>query len=306
MKKRGQLNISFGWIFAIIIGAVILFLAIYAATKGISIGQQTETTKTAKDLGVIINSLETGFESAKKDKITMPLETRIYNGCEEYGNFGNQLISTSEKNFDEWATPGLEISFPNRYIFSKNIVEGQSFTIMLKPFEFPYKVSDLIYLVSTEEIYCFVDAPNDIEDEIGDLKIENFLVEECPADSINVCFGSSDNCDVEVNINGKMVRKDGDVVYFEGDALMYAAIFSDKVTYECHLKRLMKRVKELAELYRQKDNFISSTCSSGLNTDLSVFISSIDNYEDSSNLYSLKYTADILEGKNKYLQCSLW
>lgn len=306
MKKKGQLNISFGWIFAIIIGAVILFLAIYAATKGISIGQKTETTKTAAELGVMLNSLETGFETAKKDKITMPLETRIYNGCENYGSFGNQVISSAEKNFDEWSTPGTEITFPNKYIFSKEVIEGKSFTLILKPFKFPYKVSDLIYLISTKETYCFIDTPKDIEDEIEDLKMENVLVENCPEDSINVCFGYSDDCDIEVNDNGKSIEKNGDVVYFEGDALMYAGIFSDKVTYECHLRRLMKRVKELAELYQQKAVLISNTCISDLSSELSILISSIDNYEDSSDLSSLSYNMDTLEAKNKYSQCSLW
>ena len=33
----------------------------------------------------------------------------------------------------------------------------------------PFKIADLIYITSTNDKYCFVDAPDDIEDEIKDL-----------------------------------------------------------------------------------------------------------------------------------------
>src|SRR3989344_4176200 len=96
--KRGQLQISFAWIFAIIVGAVILFLAIYTATKVIKIGDTAVSAKTGKEISVLLNPLETGFETSVVTLITMPVETRIYNQCSISGNFGRQIIKISQKS----------------------------------------------------------------------------------------------------------------------------------------------------------------------------------------------------------------
>ena len=77
LDKRGDLNISFGWLFAIIVGAVILVLAIYGATKVIKTGQQEGQAVSAKELGILLNPLETGFESASSTHLSLKTETRI-------------------------------------------------------------------------------------------------------------------------------------------------------------------------------------------------------------------------------------
>ena len=72
MNKRGFLQISFAWLFAIIIGAFILVLAIYASTKIIKTEQLSLDAKTAKEIGVLLNPLETGFETGKTTSIKLP------------------------------------------------------------------------------------------------------------------------------------------------------------------------------------------------------------------------------------------
>ena len=42
MNKKGFLQISFQWIFAIVVGIVILFLAIYGVSKLIGTGERTQ------------------------------------------------------------------------------------------------------------------------------------------------------------------------------------------------------------------------------------------------------------------------
>ena len=41
-NKKGQLNISFGWLFAIIVGATILVLVIFGVTKIVKTSQQEQ------------------------------------------------------------------------------------------------------------------------------------------------------------------------------------------------------------------------------------------------------------------------
>ena len=81
IKNKGYLQISFAWLFAIIVGAVILFLAIYASTRLMSTEQTTLDAKTGKEIGILLNPLETGFESIKATSLGFPVNTRIYNRC---------------------------------------------------------------------------------------------------------------------------------------------------------------------------------------------------------------------------------
>ena len=306
-NKKAYLQIPFAWLFAIIVGAFILFLAIYGVTKLINVSQYELDTKTAKNLGVLLNPLETGFETGKTTSLTLPTETRIYNKCNLYGNFGNQIIQISQKSFNKWPEPAGKVSFQNKYIFSEEYVEGKKFHIFSKPFDFPFKVSDLIYITSSLDKYCFVDAPEDIEDEVLYLKQKNFFVEDCPEDSINVCFRIGPNCDINVNYNIGEVEKNNEKVYFEGDALMYAAVFADKEVYECQLKRLMQRVGNLASVYKDKAVFISQTVGCHSNLNLLGLRDLANDLESSNNLVSISYIVEDIKNKNEAnSECRLW
>jgi len=201
--KRGQLQLSFAWIFAIIVGAVILFIAIYAATKVIKTGDTAVSAKTGKEISVLLNPLETGFETGVVTLLTMPVETRIYNQCSTSGNFGKQIIKISQMSFGEWTETDLETVFSNKYIFSEGVEEGSNFIIFAKPFEFPFKVSDLIYLTSSDKKYCFFKPPREIKEELSDLNQESIFVkngaESCPENTVKVCFGNGSGCDVNVD-----------------------------------------------------------------------------------------------------------
>jgi len=304
IKNKGYLQISFAWLFAIIIGAVILFLAIYVTTKMVSTEQTALDAKTGKEIGILLNPLETSFETAKVTFFTMPVETRIYNKCDDYGNFGEQIIQISQKSFNKWTETDIDVGFSNKYIFSEKNVEGKKFYVFSKPFYFPFKITDLIYMTSSLKEYCFINPPEDIEDEISGLKQKNLFLEDCPDNSIKVCFDLS-GCDINVNYNMGYVEKDGKMMYFEGDSLMYASIFTDPEVYECQLKRLMKRTGHLALLYKNKAAFISRKgCYSNLNLlALSNFANSLENSQDIGSMVSL---VEDIKDKNDLAECRLW
>jgi len=305
MNKRG-LQISFAWLFAIIVGAFILFLAIYITTKFIGTEQTTLDAKTGKEIGILLNPLETSFETAKITFFSMPVETRINNKCDDFGDFGEQVIQVSQKNFNKWTETNIDVSFPNKYIFSEKEIEGKKFYVFSKPFEFPFKVADLIYMFSSIDNYCFINPPEDVEDEISDLQQENFLLKEDEGcdESIKICFGSGD-CEINVNYNLGYVEKGDNIMYFSDDGLMYAAIFSDPDVYECQLRRLMKRTTNLAMIYNNKVNFVSRIgCYSELN--LVGLINSVENLESSSGLGSVIYIVEDIKNKNDLSNCRLW
>ena len=309
MDKKG-LEMNFAWIFGIIVGAVILVLALYATTGLVKTEDKISETKTATQLGILINPLETGLEEASYAKITLPVETQIYNKCRDVGNFGKQILSVNErKGLGDTTSRGEEISFFNKYIFSKSIEEGKKLHLIIKPLEMPYKVADMVFLSADD--YCFVNPFSEIEDELGDLNPEHIFqvdsLSDCPSGSRSVCFGNED-CEIMVNPISKIVTKNGETVYYE-DSLIYGAIFADKEIYECQVKRLMKRNAELAYLYLEKSRFLSGKgCSSNLELDLEEFIGLLNfgEEEDSYKLSQISSSSGALKNKNDLLTCELF
>jgi hypothetical protein len=309
-NKRG-FQVSFAWIFAIIAGAFILFLAIYGVTKIMERGGEVTSAKTGVELRNLLDPLETGFEAGRTVLLKMPVETRIYNKYNMYGNFGEQIIGISQKSFGKWSqtedNPGLK----NKYIFSKSVIEGKNFFIFSKPFEFPFKIADVIYLTSSEQDYCFINAPEEIEEELSDLNQENLLIENCPTTkSINVCFDPGfgpdfQDCDINIDTGNREVEKGNQIMFFETDALMYAAIFSDKSVYEYQIKRLMKRANELLLLYDDKAMLLSAQ-ECPLDVNIFVLRNAINNVQDSGDLAFAANAAEDLERENDYAECRLW
>jgi hypothetical protein len=305
IKKRRAMQLSFAWIFAALIGAIILFLAVYISTKLIKTGELETDLKTGKEIGILLNPLETGFQSGQTTYITLPVETRIYGECVDYGNFGEQRIKISQLNFKTWTDTKTRVSFQNKYIFSGNYSEGKKFYIFSKPFEMPFKIADLVYLSSSKEKYCFIGAPEGIEKELNSLGQENIATQNCLADSINICFSEGGSCDINVNYERGIVTKNSDRLYFVGDALMYAAIFSDAEIYECQVKRLMKRTEQLSYLYIDKASLVSKKeCNSNLNL---VSLQTLARHlQSSSDLLSVSIIANEIEEENGYADCKLW
>lgn len=308
--KKGALEISFGWLFAIIAGVIIISFAIYLSSKLMHTEQETISAETGKEIGVLLNPLETSFESAQTTSITIPAETRIYNTCELTGTFGRQRIRLEQKSFNKWTETNINAFFNNKYIFSNEIIEGKKFYIFSKPLDFPFKIADLIYMTSSNDIYCFVDAPDEVKEEILALNQKNLLTEGCSENDIKVCFDNSD-CEINVDYIGGYVEKGGKKMYFSGteDArtLMYAAIFSDKDVYECQLKRLMLRLGEISMLYRDKELFTGRVgCDDNLGGDLNELNGLAVSLGNSGEIEIIKNKADIVNEENNARRCQLW
>ena len=275
-RSKKAFEMSFAWMFSIIVGAIILFLAIYMTMKFIVPQRNISQSELAKSFGALLDPLETGKGiSVESTVIQTGVEARVYNKCYKDDNFGRQGISMAIKSGigKQWQEPGEETSLQNKYIFSNSTVQGKNFYIMVKQFEMPFKIADLIFLYDKK--YCFVNPPGWIEDDIENAK--NIDISDttygCETNSIKVCFNSG-GCDVNVadysndySFSSGGVEKDSYTMTYSG-SLIYAAIFSDSKMYECNLARLMARLEKLAQLYLEKSRFIETKCSSGLDTEL--------------------------------------
>lgn len=304
MGKKAFMEMSFSWIFALVVGAFILFLSVFIAVKLLGTEQAGADVQLSKDIGILLNPLEIGFESGKTTILELPTETRIFSGCNfEIGTFGKQTIKTSEMSFGKWSETEIDVSINNKYIFSEVPVEGENFYVFSKPFEFPFKVADLSIITPKNKEYCFVGASEEVVKEIRDLRLQNVVnvtnTRNCPQESEKVCFTGS--CDI--NVREDYVEKNGKRIEFYGDALMYGAIFSEKNIYDCQVKRLMKRVSILASLYEEKSEIVAqSNCNSNL--DLDSLISSSNSF--SGDFTQLTLIVEDMKRKNEVANCRLW
>ncbi len=315
MKNKKGIEFSFGWLFALVVGAVILFLAIYAAVKLVGTEKGAQETEAAKQLEIILTPVETGYEEGKAvPPIIFPTETRVYNNCSTRGTFGEQSIRISTNlNIGGNQEEGLPITSYNKYIFSPSMMQGTEVYAFSKPFMMPFKVANLLFMWN--EKYCFVNPPTEIESEITSLNLKNINISEninsCNLKAKKVCFYSEiEKCDVIVSPMQKMVIKNGKTVFYEG-SLIYGAIFSDPEVYECQVKRLMKRASELALLYNAKSEIISAKgqgCSSDLQMPLQSFATMSAQMNKSQELAGgIYFMAQDLKGRNENIQqCRLW
>jgi len=312
MNKKG-FEMSFTWIFSIIAGAAILFLAIYAASQFIKTHGQEIDTQTSVKLAILLDPLETSLESGKRSIIDFGANTKIYNDkCYTYGNFGEQsigILTSQGRN----ARPSYGKPQYNKHIFSQNIEEGKEFSVFSKPFALPFKVSDLIFFSGRE--YCFVQTPESIREELEGLGIMNVNFTEskasCKDGSQKVCFGQSSGCEIAVygnnyDFSSGYLIKEGKTLYFT-DSLIYGAIFSSPSVYECNVKRLSLRLANLGEVYLDKIKILDNiNCNSLMDSSLNEIITLARNLNSSQQLFVIKEKADETEKINEAAECKVY
>ncbi len=303
LKNKKALEMSFTFIFSIVAGAVILFLAIFLASKLISTIQVKNDQQTSAQLSILLDPLETSLESGISRDLLFSSEITIYNDkCSAYGNFGEQLIGVSSSSFGREASPSDRKPQYDKYIFSEEVEQGKEFYIFSKPFKMPFKISDLIIVLSKD--YCFVNAPEDIEDEMHGLGIYrlNFTDnrEACPKGSKMVCFSGAFGCDINVHgdLESGFVSKQESNLYYTG-SLIYPAIFSSPEVYECNIKRLMLRISSLCSIYQDKIRIMQKRgIESVLDSHLMQLSSLAKNLKSSQGLGTIKEKADEIEKIN--------
>jgi len=313
MNKQA-IEFTFNWIFSIVVGAIVIFLAIYAAVSFINTERTLQDTQNVQDLETLLNPLQTSIEAiSKPSSIKFPREVRINSRCSIDSDLGEESLTLQTKNSlgGSWSS----ISFPNKissYLFTSSSIQGTSFNALVVPFAMPYKVADLVILWT--EDYCFVNTPLDIFREIeilnGTIQFTNSKT-RCKANSKTVCFINSEidtneGCDLSVNTFLKQVRNQNKPVYYE-DKLIYASIFSDPDIYECNLQRLTARAKSLAKIYSKKAEILgaSQDCGSSLAPILSNYANSL-NLQSSKDLSSLFSLSNQLNKDQGDLLCPMW
>jgi len=320
LQNKKSFDLPFSWLFAMIAGAFILFIAIYGATKFATTGTQLAYSESAKTIANLLNPAVSGVASSYSLKpLQFNRETRIYFSCEEKTSaspiFGRQLIAFSEQSgfLTKWSNPGTNISRYNKYIFADNIESGKTFYIFVRPFYTGFKVDDLIMISSKE--YCFVAPPESIREDIDMSGFKNInssnTIKECKKNSLSVCFNSensfsADECNItitgecsESNCESEYdfgtVQKNGKTLNYAGN-LMYAAIFSSPKIYDCNLARLGNKINQLSDLYLKKVEIMETRdCSSNTKEDLSTINEASKIIKSSGDLVGIYFLGKMMD-----------
>ncbi len=321
MNNSKGIELSFGWIFSLIVGSAILFLAIYAASQLTDEERRVQQTFTAQELVTRLSMLTTSLESIiRPGNLSFSTQTRITPRCTLQGQFGTQEINVASRSGigEPWKDNGIAARSSELYFFSATPSEGKSFSMLVKPILLPFKVGDSVTLWSGAS--CFVQPPTAIQEDIALLEgsgnkvmIAN-RVQDCTRNSTVVCFsvagsipGAKSACSIIVDVTKQTVEKQGRTVSYI-DPLIYAAIFGDSELYECNVQRILRRASFLAGLYSEKSAFISSRsqegCSSALQADLAEYRSIAQN-GTSRSLAPLLVKARELDENNPEA-CPLW
>jgi hypothetical protein len=307
-RKKGDFD--FEWIFAILAGIAILILAIYGASRVGDTMRYQRDTETGKQISILADPLQAGFATSSLGRIKFKQEAKILNECYEEG-FGKNDISVALRSGvgKPWNEPGGATSIHNKYIFSDGL-SGKEFLVFSTPFNFPFKTADMIFI--TTKGYCFIDAPEEIEEVLRGFNAPNIRIQNCSNEDIEVCFGKRCNISVYGTCSGcdsqyeeGYVEKNGARMSFAGN-LMYAAFFSSKQVYDCNVKRLLYRTSRVAEVFAAKVDLMNSrNLGSGLKPDLLTF-ASMTSDASSGEIISLSAATREIKLKNEVEGERLW
>ena len=323
-KNLKKAQLSFNWIFAIVVGAAIIFMALFFISRYSNVERYRYDSEIAEKLAILLNPLESTAE-ASATVIDLPIDTRMNLRC-IYEGIGRQelRIATKSRIGDEWQEYGAAQSIYNKYVYSDSLAQGKKLYVFSKELKVPFEISDLIY--ASMQDYCFINTPRHIESELKEINTSNFALVEnrksCKNSSKTVCFDSS-GCDINVYgfcsgfgceneyDYGSVEKKEnvkGKVVYYYGTALLYAAIFSSVENYECNIDRLMHRIDLLSRLYREKARLLESKgCGTGkLNEKLADLSFTASAAAKSGRVFEIDNAVKQVEDINSGLVCRIF
>jgi hypothetical protein len=278
IKRSVKAQAEYAWLFSLIIGAMILFLAIILSGKIFSTGTYLTEAEVVRSFDIILNPFSSAGSIASltlSKPIELPYNTELNFSCSSSGQ--TLMLRQVEKGKNnDW----VSYTIKNKYIFTEKNISGKTFWAFSKPFEMPWRVDDLIYIISGE--YCFVSPPEKIREELEMINATPIKIEDVWTDCSRlypkakiVCF---DYCGRGIQITGDMVVKEDDsVMIYADDATLYAAIFADKQIYDCNIYRLMKRLSLQTDILLSLSNQLSANCNNQiLRTNLNSLNSTIN------------------------------
>lgn len=283
MKKKGQLEIGFNWIYILIAGAVILMFFIGIVIKQKVVSEEKLSAEVLQRIEGIFTGA--GVSPKTTDDPEVPLMTLRFVCDEETGYSDYSIGGTSIKSETAWQP-----------IFASEKVTGRRLYTWTLEWNFPFKVINYLfisspgikyYLFSNEYLFPdffnveYVDSYNEIEyhgEDYVKLVFDGDLPNNGGIPFTSALRDVPDNKVSAVAFIGPAIvfyEKEDDRFKKIGESPLigsmtnqnpnaYGAIFaSDWQSYNCNLKKAMTRLRILSRIYGKRIDDIQSRYTSG-------------------------------------------
>ncbi len=310
MNKKAQAE--FAWIFAVIVGAVILFLTFFFIGRQFFVQETKTTTELTRGLDLLLApfSYLGAIAEFSTNEITLNDKTSLSFDCSSE-NLGYSVLTVNAKE----QSASNEIY--DKYIFARDM-DTRKIIALSKPFEMPFRVADVMILIP-EDNYCIVNAPSEVENELHDMNLTGFSfynsLSSCDEDDITICFGSiscdvkiMDKCGSKCEYDYGQVFRGSEKMYYSGRALLYSAMFSSQGVYNCNVQRLMTRLNLLVKIYKNKDyELAQQDCDENYGDYLNVLSSAATLVKTNTvNVAQLYIAAKSIDDLNDRANCGLY
>lgn len=278
MKKKGQIQLTFNWIYIAIAGAVILLFFFSIIVKQKQVSEERLSGEVVRIMGSIL----AGAGVSEKTK----------NFIDASGLADYSLYFDCDSGVGEFGIEGKPARTQNSIdpIFSPRTLKGHRLIVWSLPYKLPFKVMDFLLITSSSNKYYvlgsgdfvnefvnstegfnrdYIQNVGEIEaDEKSDIRIIDVngnivpgnpipaKLQDFPDDRVSaVVFSGSNLVDFyrkegiawkKMNLNPvRIISLPG-----ERDAAKYAAVFAgDDNIYRCNMQKAFKRLEILSEVY---------------------------------------------------------
>lgn len=285
MKKKGQIQITFNWIYIAIAGAVILLFFLSIVVKQAKVSEE----KLSGEVVRILDSIMSGARVSEKTK----------NSIDASGLVDYILYFDCDEGVSEFGIKGKSARIQNSIdpVFGPKEINTARLNLWSLPYKLPFKIIDFLFITSENIKYFLIGNNPFIEEFLNEtepdpkinwkinrehvpdmsfIKAEkNFKVRIIGFEGTNIPGGGipdslssfDDKAVSAVVFTGvnqvdfyqkegtswkKLNRDYVNIISLGGerDAAKYAAIFAgDDKTYQCNMKKAFKRLEILTEVY---------------------------------------------------------
>ncbi len=163
IQKKG--TVEFSWIFALIVGGSILFLAFFFVGQQFFQQKQLAQIQTTQTIDVLLTPFSSSgnIANAQEGVIKLQKDSDLNLYCEKADNFNSlgyeslEIIPLDTKK--TLTSSGTNNAISEKKIYDKYIF-GEDFTTkeiltFSKPFNAPWRIADMVYIFPYENTYCF-------------------------------------------------------------------------------------------------------------------------------------------------------
>ena len=278
VAKKGQIELPFHLVFALIAGSVILLIFIIFAFKGYNVSKAEASIDISNTLNLLLTSTEVS------PKTFLPIE--------------DLPKSKLEFTCEDFSIGGQAKSYQNKIVFAPSQLETTKLFIWSFDWNAPFYVTNMIAITSPSVIYVFVGANNDpLQNSIQSAFPKNItarFVENVATFPYTgheyarfVFVNPSSNIALPQSFANKKVSalkivgtlESGTIDFYKNDfkkplltipaeyygsALLFGAIFTDNAeTYTCNIGKAINRLKNIAKIYEKKQEILRGNIPGG-------------------------------------------